>query len=186
MYEGAKTTVRTKQGRTEVVPVDVGLHQGSALSPFLFLVVLDTLTSDLRNNEDLWELLFADNLVIISDTEEELQERFLTWKRSLERGGLKVNLGKTKTMLSCRGGYEEVNIQQEDGTKLKQNNEFKYLGSVIAEGGTEKAVRHRVKEAWRKCREVSGVVLDKRMPLKVKKKVYKSVVRPVLLYGAEI
>ena len=103
MYEGAKTTVRTKQGRTEAFPVDVGLHQGSALSPFLFLVVLDTLTSDLRNNEDLWELLFADNLVIIADTEEELQERFLAWKRSLERGGLKVNLGKTKTMLSCRG-----------------------------------------------------------------------------------
>ena len=79
---------------------------------------MDTLTSDLRNNEDLWELLFANDLVIGADTEEELSERFLAWKRSLERGGLKVNLGKTKTMLSCRGGYEEVNIQSEDGMRL--------------------------------------------------------------------
>ena len=97
-----------------------------------------------------------------------------------------MNLGKTKTMLNYRGGCEEVNIQSEDGTRLKQNNEFKYLGSVIAEGGTEKAVTHRAKGAWRKWREVSEVVLDKRMPLKLKMKVYKSVVRPVLLYGAEI
>ena len=70
---------------------------------------------------------------------------------------------------------------------LKQVEEFKYLGSVIAEeGGVEKAVRKRVKEAWNKWREVSGVILDRKIPLKLKMKVYKSIIRPVLLYGAEI
>ena len=185
MYEGARTTVRTKYGETEVFPVEVGLHQGSALSPFLFLVVIDTLTRELRNNE-LWELLFADDLVIMADTEEEVKERFLIWKRTLEQKGLKVNLGKTEMMVSCKGGQEEVNIQLEDGTALKQSNEFKYLGSVLTEeGGTEKAVRQRVKVAWQKWREVTGVIMDKKMPLKLKMKIYKTVIRPVLLYGAE-
>ena len=185
MYEGARTTVRTKYGETEAFPVEVGLHQGSALSPFLFLVVIDTLTRELRDNE-LWELLFADDLVIIADTEEEVQERFSMWKRALEQKGLKVNLGKTELMVSCKGGQEEVNIRLEDGTELKQSREFKYLGSVLAEeGGTEKAVRQRVREAWRKWREVTGVILDKKLQLKLKMKVYKTVIRPVLLYGAE-
>ena len=53
-------------------------------------------------------------------------------------------------MVSCKGGHEEVNIQTEEGTVLKQSDEFKYLGSVLAEeGGTERAVRQRVKEAWK-------------------------------------
>ncbi|XP_066958471.1 uncharacterized protein [Macrobrachium rosenbergii] len=66
--------------------------EGPALSPFLFLVVIDTLTSELRNNDERWDLLFADDLVIIADTEEELQERFL----ALERKGFKVNIGKRR------------------------------------------------------------------------------------------
>ena len=186
MYEGARTSVKTKYGETEAFSVEVGLHQGSALSPFLFLVVIDTLTRELRNNEGLWELLFADDLVIIADTEEQLQERFLEWKETLEKKGLKVNIGKTESMVSSKGGHEEANIQAEDGTVLKQSDEFRYLGSVLAEeGGTEKAVRQRVKEAWQKWREVTGVTLDKKMPLKLRMKVYKTVVRPVLLYGAE-
>ena len=186
MYEGVKTTVQTRYGETESFPVEVGLHQGSALSPFLFLIVLDTITMDVRDNDDLWELLFADDLVIIGDTEEELQERYLLWKGNLESKGMKVNTQKTEVMVSSREGYEEINVTSEDGTRLKQTREFKYLGSVIAdEGGTEKAVRQRVKDGWQKWREVSGVTLDKKIPLKLRMKIYKSVLRPVLLYGAE-
>ena len=186
MYERARTAVRTKYGKTESFPIEVGLHQGSALSPFLFLVVLDTITVELRENDELWELLFADDLVIIADTEEELQQRYLAWKNSLESKGMKVNTQKTEVMVSSREGHEEINIISEDGGRLKQSREFKYLGSVLAEeGGTEKAVRQRVKEAWSKWKDVSGVILDTKIPLKLRMKIYKSVIRPVLLYGAE-
>ena len=185
-YDGAKTTVRTKYGKTEPFPVEVGLHQGSALSPFLFLIVLDTITREVREEDELWELLFADDLVIVADTEEELQQRFLTWRDSLERRGMKVNTRKTEVMVSSREGNEDINITAEDGQVIEQTREFKYLGSILTEeGGTEKAVRQRIKVVWQKWREVSGVILDRRMPLKLRMKIYKTVLRPVLLYGAE-
>ena len=53
--------------------------------------MLDTITMDLREDDELWELLFADDLVIMADTEEELQQRYLVWKNSPERKGMKVN-----------------------------------------------------------------------------------------------
>lgn len=88
---------------------------------------------DIRENDDLWELLFADDLAIIADTEEGLQQRYLIWKGNLERKGMKVNTQKTEVMVSSREGHEEISVTSEDGRRLKQTNEFKYLGSVIAD-----------------------------------------------------
>ena len=65
-------------------------------------------------------------------------------------------------------------------------NKFKYLGVTISEeGGSEEAVRARVSAAWGKWRDISGVISDKNMPRKLKIKLYLTVIRPVLLYGAE-
>ena len=185
MYTGARTVVRTKCGKTDAFEVKVGLHQGSALSPFLFAVVIDVLSEDVRENM-LWDLLFADDLVITAETMEGLQERYEAWRESLERGGLKVNIMKTEVMLSSREDREELHVTSGAGRELNQVTSFKYLGSVISEeGGCDQEIRQRIKAAWAKWRQVSGVILDKKMPLKLRVKVYKTIIRPVLLYGAE-
>ena len=54
-----------------------------------------------------------------------------------------------------------------------------------AEGGSWKAVKQRVKVAWMKWRDMSEVMCDKRMPRKLKCKIYRTVIRLVLFYGAE-
>ena len=65
-------------------------------------------------------------------------------------------------------------------------NKFKYLGVTISdEGGSEEAVRARVNAVWGKWRDLSRVISDKKMPKKLKKELYMTVIRPVLLYGAE-
>ena len=70
---------------------------------------------------------------------------------------------------------------------MRQVGQFKYLGDMFSEdGGTEVAVRARVTKAWIKWREISGVINDKRMPRKLKVKMYETVIRPVLLYGLVI
>ena len=61
MYDGAKTTVRSAAGLTKEFKVGVGLHQGSALIPFLFSIIIDRLTEDIRK-DPLWDMLFADNM----------------------------------------------------------------------------------------------------------------------------
>ena len=53
-------------------------------------------------------------------------------------------------------------------------------------GGSEEAVRARVNAAWLKWKEFTGVIHDKRMPRKLKVKTYETVIRPALLYGAEL
>ena len=50
MYDGATTTGRSAAGLAEEFKVGVGLHQGSALSPFLFAIIMDKLTEDIRKD----------------------------------------------------------------------------------------------------------------------------------------
>ena len=74
MYENARTCVRTPVGDTNNFPVEVGLHQGSALSPFLFATILDTITKDIQD-EVPWAMLFADNIVLIGEMNEEVNRK---------------------------------------------------------------------------------------------------------------
>ena len=74
MYEGSETVVRCAVGTTESFKVKVGLHQGSALSPFLFAVIMDRLTDEVRR-EPPWTMLFADDIVICEETRKEVERR---------------------------------------------------------------------------------------------------------------
>ena len=184
-YQKAKTVVRTCYGQTEKFPIEVGLHQGSALSPFLFVTVLDVISEEFREGL-LKELLFADDLVLMADSEEELQEKWLRWQVGMERKGLKVNTGKTEVMVSSKA-ETRITVKDKNDDKLNQVDRFKYLGVTVSkEGGFEQAVRARITAAWNKWRECSGVIYDRKIPRKLKVKIYTTVIRPVLLYGAEV
>ena len=111
--------------------------------------------------------------------------RWLDLQIGMESKGLKVNIGKTEVMVSSRRGTK-ANIKDSQGTSLRQVNKFKYFGVTISEEeGSEEAVRARVSAAWGRWRDLSGVINDKKMPRKLKIKLYMTVIRPVLLYGAE-
>ena len=57
MYEWVKTSIRSSVGDTKYFPIDIGLHQGSALSPFLFTIIMDELTREIQD-EVPWCMLF--------------------------------------------------------------------------------------------------------------------------------
>ena len=186
MYNGGRTFVRSTCGNSESFPVEVGVHQGSALSPFLFLLVVDTLTKDIQG-EVPWCMLFADDIVLCGDDKEAVEENLRKWADRLERNGLRVSWSKTE-YLSTR--FSKGNSDTDEivigSNNLKAVKAFRYLGSIIQEDGAlEEEIRSRTNAAWSKWREVSGVICDRKIPLWLKGKVYKTVVRPVLLYGTE-
>ena len=75
LYDGAKTRVRVGSAYSEEFEVKVGVHQGFVLSPLLFAIVVDVLTESVSRGV-VNELLYADDLVIMSEDMEDLKERF--------------------------------------------------------------------------------------------------------------
>ena len=102
MYMNARSRVRVNNTYTDEFGVNVGVHQGSVLSPLLFIIVLEALSQEFRTGCP-WELLYADDLVIIDESLEGLRTRLRRWKDEMEAKGLRVNMPKTKVMISGAG-----------------------------------------------------------------------------------
>jgi len=79
--------------------VKVRIHQRSVLSLLLLTMVLKTLLSTFRTGLP-WELLYADDLVLITDNMDEVVVKFKRWKDGIESKGLHVNVEKIKVMVS--------------------------------------------------------------------------------------
>ncbi|KAK3569029.1 hypothetical protein QTP86_021562 [Hemibagrus guttatus] len=183
MYEGSRTVVRCAVGQTEEFKVEVGLHQGSALSPFLFAIVMDQLSEEVRQ-ESPWTMMFSDDIVICSESREQVEENLERWRFALERRGMKVSRSKTEYMcVNEREGSGTVRLQ---GEEVKKVQEFKYLGSTVQSNGEcGKEVKKRVQAGWNGWRKVSGVLCDRKISARIKGKVYRTVVRAAMLYGLE-
>jgi len=110
-YRGAITKVRSKQGISRSFEIRQGLHQGSALSPLLFILILDVISRE-RETEAPWEMLCADDLVIVRRSIAELQGAFLAWKRLFERCGLKINMEKTEYMTTGEQ-HSDLRVEQQ-------------------------------------------------------------------------
>ncbi|MCJ8729253.1 hypothetical protein PDJAM_G00103960 [Pangasius djambal] len=182
MYERSRTVVRCAVGQTEEFKVEVGLHQGSALSPFLFAMVMDQLSEEVRQ-ESPYTTMFADDIVICSESRDQVEE-VERWRFALERRGMKVSHSKTEYVcVNEREGSGTVRLQ---GEEVKKVQEFKYLGSTVQSNGEcGKEVKKRVQAGWNGWRKVSGVLCDRIISARIKGKVYKTVVRLAMLYGLE-
>ncbi|KAK3562732.1 hypothetical protein QTP86_005733 [Hemibagrus guttatus] len=176
MYERSRTVVRCAVGQTEEFKVEVGLHQGSALSPFLFAMVMDQLSEEVRQ-ESPWTMMFADDIVICSESREQVEE-------NLERRGMKVSRSKTEYM--CVNERERSGTVRLQGEEVKKVQEFKYLGSTVQSNGEcGKEVKKRVQAGWNGWRKMLGVLCVRKISARIKRKVYRTVVRLAMLYGLE-
>ena len=99
MYQNAKSQVRGNNFFSDVFDVQAGVHQGSVLSPLSFIIVLEALSREFRTGCP-WELLYGDDLVLLADNMDELLSKLGNWKKHLEAKGIRVNMGKTKIMIS--------------------------------------------------------------------------------------
>jgi len=78
----------------------VSVYYGSALSPLLFTMMLAALSSNFRIDVP-WELLYC--MWMIADSMEKSEVKFKKWRDGMESKGLRVNVNKTKVMVSGVG-----------------------------------------------------------------------------------
>ena len=102
MYANARSQVLVGEGYSKEFEVKVGVHQGSELSPLLFIIVLEAFSREFRAGVP-WEDRYGDDLVIIAHSLEECVRRLLIWKEAMEKKGLRVNAGKTMVMICGTG-----------------------------------------------------------------------------------
>jgi len=79
--------------------VGVGVHQGSALGPLLFVMVVEALSGEFRVALP-WELLCADGLVVVAETGGDLIERLGGWKDFVGSRGMRVGMNRAGVMIS--------------------------------------------------------------------------------------
>ncbi|GJV91044.1 ataxia telangiectasia mutated family protein [Tanacetum coccineum] len=187
MFEGARTYVWTPIGNTEYFPVDVGLHQGLAISPYLFALILDELTKGIQESVP-WCLIFADDIVLVSKMQQGLNGRVEQWRKALEDKGLRVSREKTE-YLRCNFNRNDSDQNEEiriGDHILEPKESFRYLGSVMHKSKRiEDDVTHRIQVGWLKWRAATRILYDKNVPLKLKGKFYRVAIRSAMLYGSE-
>ena len=95
LYKGYKTAASVDRELSSSFSMKAGVHQGSALSRFLFIIIMDVLIEGVRDGS-LIELLYADDLVLCGESLNEVMGKYSRWKNGVERKGLRVNVNETK------------------------------------------------------------------------------------------
>ena len=102
LYDDSKSCVTAADGLSNVSSVSVGVHQGSALSPLFFNLVMQEAEVPQGST---WDMLYADDLIITAESKEKAEQRFHLWRAALARRGLKINIDKTKILVSEKRLY---------------------------------------------------------------------------------
>jgi len=134
MYNRVRTRARTSVGDMDDFSIDIGLHKGLMLSPFLFTITMDELTRGIQD-ELPWCMLFADNIVLIDETRVGVNTKLERWRDTLEVKGFRLSRLKTE-YLHCRFSEGEGGVVNEvaiEGAVIPRAERFRYLGSIIQE-----------------------------------------------------
>ena len=190
---GQKVRIRIEGEYSEPGQVGRGVRQGCPLSPLLFNIYIEELVREAIDDlEDgikvggrwIKTLRFADDQAMLARSQEGLQEMMDRLNETSTEYGMRINIKKTKVMKISKGEETTVNIRIE-GKEIEQVKEFCYLGSLITtDAKCHKEIRRRIaigKEAFTKRRELLRGKLNRNL----KKRMIKTLVWSVVLYGSE-
>ena len=200
MYHKVQSCVRWGQEFSDFFNCPSGVKQGAVESPSIFSLYINAVADHVRRNgkhgvqmvpgmTELYLLLFADDVVLVSTTPVGLQNQLDSLQHMSKLLNLTINTGKTKVMVFRRGGHLSAGESWFlDGSRLETVNHYRYLGFIfttklsidtaldeIATRGKQKGVQV-LKALWNlRC-----------MKTKVFTKLFDAQVQATLLYGAEI
>jgi len=127
-------------------------------------------------------LRYADDIILLANSEEELQELVDKISRASGKYGLLINESKTKTM-ATNGGICVIRI---NNNILEQVDTFPYLGSLITEDANcKKEIRARLAKGYSVCTGLYKIWQNHGISTITKLRLMKALVWPVALYGCE-
>ena len=137
---------------TDAFQVKTGVRQGCLLSPFLFLLTIDwvmrTSTEQKKNGIQwtLWEQLedldFADDLAVLSHSQQQMQQKTSIVAENSRRLGLNIHRGKSKILKINSASTALILLED---VALEEVESFTYLGSIVdKKGGTDADVESRL------------------------------------------
>ena len=196
-YINPESVVRIAGQTTNKFKIEKGVRQGCILSPLLFIVMMNSVSTKLKGMKPLkvgmWKLRpvqlkmlsFADDLVIFAETEKDLQKNVNMLNRELKKKGLKINDKKTKTMVVSREPTKhEIKL---DGEILEQVDSYKYLGVMISSNCSLKdEINQRIGKATKVYGQLGQAFIGKKeLTTKTKKSIFNAIYCPILIYGSE-
>ena len=203
LYDGCESTVRLGDtlGYTDFFPIETGVRQGCILSPFLYSLFINDLASELSESEfgasidedgrnRLAALLYADDIVLLSDSMDHLQQLMNIVYAYSCRWRFQVNPTKCGLMKFNKDGSS---TQPDDELRLGDTivnwvQSYKYLGVELHNGVSYRDYRKRASSsATCAANRVSGMgMYSGKLPVSIGVQVYKTLVRSILEYGAEV
>ena len=197
MYKWSAAKCDLNNCLSESIQCNVGVKQGDVLSPTLFNLFVNDLPDELtgvRNsldtpnlsNKPVHCLLYADDLVILSLSKKDLQEKLNQLYRYCKTWKLDINTSKTKIMIFNKKYLSSEPFHVGD-TIIEQVRQYKYLGLIITDSfdlrTTVSNIRDRARKALfnlyklnQQCEIMPRTLLN----------LFEKIIEPVLLYGCEI
>ncbi|KAI3360209.1 hypothetical protein L3Q82_014520 [Scortum barcoo] len=145
LYDRSRSLVRIAGSKSDLFPVHVGLRQGCPLSPVLFIIFMDRISRRSQGpegvrfgNHRISSLLFADDVVLMASSGQDLQHVLERFAAECEAAGMRISTSKSEAMVLDR--KRVACPLQVGGEVLPQVEEFKYLGVLFtSEGKMERA-----------------------------------------------
>ena len=191
LYAGQEATVRTGHRTTDYYQIGKGVHQGCMLSPCLFNLYAEYIMRNAGLEEEqagvkiarrnINNLRYADDTTLMAESEEELKSLLMKVKEESEKGGLNLNIQKTKTMASG-----PITLWDIDGETVEAVSDFIFLGSKITADGD---FSHETKRCLLLGRKVmtnlDSIFKSRDITLSTKVRLVKAMVFPVVMYECE-
>jgi exonuclease III len=193
LYMEQTVMVRVNGVNSQPGKIGRGVRQGCPLSPLLFNIYIEMLVTEALERVDdgikvggslMKAIRFADDQAMVASSNAGLQRIMNTLEETSEEYGMKINRKKTKVMRMSKYEGKRVKIVI-NGEEIEQVHQFCYLGSLITEDCRCTAeIKRRIamgKESfWNR-----GELLRGKLKMDLKKRMIKSLVWSVALYGAE-
>jgi hypothetical protein len=193
---GVRSCVKIEGRLSGYFESEVGLRQGDGLSTMLFNIALEGIVrrskvevSGSIFTKSVQILGFADDLDIVGSNLRAVQDAYSKLEKEANRIGLFVNVDKTKLLMVCpsprskemAGSHLVIN-----GKKFEVVHEFPYLGALVDDKfNTGREIKRRIVTAQRAVFGLNHLLRAKSISRKTKFALYKTLIRPVAIYGSE-